>query len=225
MAPGKRNLLWPRHIVALVIALGVAAALLGWRTIGTTAGRVEAAQTVRLHVVAHSNGAEDQQLKLHVRDRLLPLVTEWLAEAGTSEIASAESAGAVLSAHEQSLLHAARDELRHRGASYGVRVAYELDDGGRLAAVKVVLGDGAGNNWFCVLAPPLCFSDLNAVERRPEEADPQADTVRFAWRWLDELLSRLTLPVKRVGQMDQNDVDANLAHSGPRDGDVGATAE
>lgn len=227
MMHGKSpKLPWPRWAVGLLLAGMLVGALMLWRLAAGAAVPVnaDAPRMVRLHVVANSNSAEDQTLKLHVRDRLLPLVYDLTTNAVDPATAAPADVGDLLMAQSTRLLEAANDELQRRGASYRAVMATEVDDDGRLAAVKVVLGDGAGNNWFCVLVPPLCFSDLDAVERRPA-TEGQTTGVRFAWRWLEQLFSRLTLPVERVGQVDQDYVDANLAHAGPRDGDVGTAAE
>jgi len=213
---------WPRTLVALALAVVVAGGLLAWRFGAEAARRPSEERIVRLHVVAHSNRTEDQTLKLHVRDRLQPLVNE--LSALLSEEAAAGPAPERLALHLDELLRAAREELARRGAPYGAQLALEPDAADRLAAIKIVLGDGAGANWFCVLVPPLCFSDMDAVERRPA-GDGQQAGVRFAWRWLDQLFSRLSVPVERVGQVDENNVDADLAHAGPRNGDVGTAAE
>lgn len=213
---------WPRLAVALFITCVVAAALVGWRIIGLSADDTHVTATarpIRLHVVPNSNSVDDQTLKLQLRDGLLPLV-----HALTDEVDPGE-AGEVLVRHSDFLLAAARQQLRDAGVEYDVRIATENDASGQLVALRIVIGEGAGNNWFCVLVPPLCFSDLDAVERRPVEDEQAEGGVQFAWRWLGELFSKLSLPVESVGHVDQDDVDTDLAHTPPRDGDVGAAAK
>lgn len=214
-----------RWRVVLVLAVIVAAmlSLVGW-----FAGQshvLEAFETappvMRVHVVPNSNSVDDQTLKLHVRDALLPFIYE------LAEDADREQARERLLANVDIMKEVALTEIRRHGAEYSVAVSTETDGRGEVTALKVMIGAGAGNNWFCVLVPPLCFAELDAVEHRPTESSQQdgEGAVRFAWRWLGELFAKLSLPVERVGEMNQNDVDADLAHTSPRDGDIGSTPE
>lgn len=108
---------------------------------------------VRLHILANSDSAEDQALKLRVRDRLL-------AESGhTPELLT-----------DGDILAFCRDEIKKAGYTYPVSVArgrfyfpqksYEnlTLPAGEYNAVRVIIGAGAGQNWWCVMYPPLCFT-------------------------------------------------------------------
>lgn len=209
-----------RIFAALIIALTVLAALAAWRVLGPAATEAydAALPVMRLHVVPHDNTPESQTLKLHVRDRVLQAVYE------LTRGLDAEEAAARLAAEAETVRAAAEDEVRRRGAAHPVRIVPEAGADGRPAALRVVIGAGAGNNWFCVLVPPLCFSDLDAVEKRPVDPERPAG-VRFAWRWLDGWLSRLSRSGEGVGQVHEDDVDADLAHAAPRDGHVRAAPE
>lgn len=120
-------------------------------------------RVVRLHVLANSDGEEDQALKLLVRDRVLARATELLTEAGDREEAE------VLLRRELPELEAlAVRELRANGCGYPVRAELvptefptrEYDGftlpAGEYLALRVVIGQGAGRNWWCVVFPPLC---------------------------------------------------------------------
>lgn len=132
-----------------------------------------AGQVVRLHVVAHSDSAADQALKLQVRDRVLAAAGTACAGAQT-----AEEAVGLLRQALPSLERAAEEAVTAAGAD--CPVAATLTDGvwfptktydgfalpqGRYTALRVVLGEGAGRNWWCVVFPPLCQS--SAEEVRP----------------------------------------------------------
>lgn len=120
-------------------------------------------RVVRLHVLANSDGEEDQALKLLVRDRVLARATELLTQAG--DRAEAES---LLRAELPELEALAARELRANGCDYPVTA--ELTDtefptreydgftlpAGEYLALRVVIGEGAGRNWWCVVFPPLC---------------------------------------------------------------------
>ena len=132
-----------------------------------------AGQVVRLHVVAHSDGAADQALKLQVRDRVLAAAGTACAGAQT-----AEEAVGLLRQALPSLEQAAEEAVTAAGAD--CPVAATLTDGvwfptktydgfalpqGRYTALRVVLGEGAGQNWWCVVFPPLCQG--TSVEVQP----------------------------------------------------------
>ena len=120
-------------------------------------------RVVRLHVLANSDGEEDQALKLLVRDRVLARATELLTRAG--DRTEAES---LLRAALPELEALAARELRANGCDYPVTA--ELTDtefptreydgftlpAGEYLALRVVIGEGAGRNWWCVVFPPLC---------------------------------------------------------------------
>ena len=143
----------------------------------TTAIRAEGQNLVRLHVIANSDGPGDQAVKLKVRDRILRDVG---AELGSA--ADARQALEVVQAELGQIEALAEDELSKNGYSYGAAAMVGIFDfpdrtygdltlpAGRYNALRVVLGDGQGQNWWCVLFPPLCLVDLAVDVERPSEA-------------------------------------------------------
>ena len=119
---------------------------------------------VRLHVVANSNGAEDQAVKLLVRDAVLEEAARWYQGAGSMEEASSQ-----LCTHLQSIAGAARQVLGEQGVGYSAtaqmtEMYFPTRDygdfrlpAGRYRTLRVTLGEGAGKNWWCVLFPSLCL--------------------------------------------------------------------
>lgn len=146
--------------IALLIGLAVFLACggLALRTQAQLADRV-----VRLHVLANSDGEEDQALKLLVRDRVLTRATELLTQAEDRQ-----EAEMLLRQELPELERLAVRELRANGCDYPVTA--ELADtefptreydgfmlpAGKYLALRVVIGEGAGRNWWCVVFPPLC---------------------------------------------------------------------
>ncbi len=125
---------------------------------------------IRLHVVANSDSAADQDLKRKVRDEII-LYTE-------PEFIKAEnldSARSIARANLDGIKEVATREIKAQGKTYPVRV--ELDSfpfptkhygpfilpAGDYEAVKVTIGAGGGANWWCVLFPPLCFVDMSKL--------------------------------------------------------------
>jgi stage II sporulation protein R len=125
---------------------------------------------VRLHVVANSDGERDQELKLKVRDKILEAAAPLLQ--GTQ---SADEAAAVLNSCLPFLEEQARLELAALGHDMPVRAELAREDfptryyedfglpAGNYQALRVTIGEGEGQNWWCVVFPPLCGSG-NAAE-------------------------------------------------------------
>ena len=121
---------------------------------------------VRLHILANSDSVEDQQLKLKVRDAVVAYITPYV-----KDVSDAKAAENIIASHKQEIITLARKTLLDNGADYPVAVqlgtfAFPVRSYGNLVlpagdyqAVRILLGQAAGQNWWCVLFPPLCFID------------------------------------------------------------------
>ncbi len=130
--------------------------------------------TLRLHILAASDSDEDQRLKLCVRDRILSEFGERLSQAE-----SLDEAGDLVEALLPEIEAAAEGELRAQGANFPVSatVGTEWYDtrvyedfalpAGYYTSLRVIIGEGEGKNWWCVMYPPLC-TEL-ASERAPAD--------------------------------------------------------
>ncbi len=162
MVHGNRGFL-RRWEAAVLFGVGFALLTGAW-----LAGQQKAlaGQMVRLHVVAASDSAEDQAVKLRVRDAVLEEVTPWLAEAADQQEA--------LELLSQNLPTLAR--LGAEIVGEGVEVAASIEEdawfptkeyedfslpAGRYAALRITLGEGEGHNWWCVVFPPLCMGSVS----------------------------------------------------------------
>ncbi len=127
-------------------------------------------KVVRLHVLANSDTEEDQALKLRVRDKVLARATEILEQSADRKEAEACLRGQLLE-----LERIAAEEIAAAGYDYPVTVRLEdtmfptkVYDGftlpaGEYLALRVVIGKGAGQNWWCVVFPPLCTAAASDV--------------------------------------------------------------
>lgn len=180
-----------RRIAALACA---AVAALG---LWAEAGQAQLArQVVRLHVLAASDGAEDQALKLRVRDAVLAESARLLDGQG-----SANEAAAVLDAHRTELACAASRAVAEAGADQQVTVCLTESwfptrrygavalPAGTYRALRVELDGGAGRNWWCVLFPSLCRAPVTEPAARavgltgPDWALLTEDGGRYAVRF------------------------------------------
>lgn len=132
---------------------------------------------IRLHVLAHSDDACDQQHKLAVRDALLPIAAEQLADCTTRDAAAAR-----LQTLLPTLDAAAEQTLRERGCDAPVTVTLGQErypdrtyDGfcfpaGEYLSLRVMIGEAQGQNWWCVLFPSLCLSAAEGGAQDVEQA-------------------------------------------------------
>lgn len=117
---------------------------------------------VRLHIISNSNTSRDTEIKLMVRDQILSDMRGYF----NRDIKREEVINLI-----PEIERSANDYLKSQGISYSARVIYENADiprkeynkiilpKGEYSAIKVILGDGGGENWWCVAYPPLCFTE------------------------------------------------------------------
>lgn len=123
---------------------------------------------IRLHVIANSDTQEDQDLKLKVRDKILKEV------GGNRKQLNMEDTRSYLQSNLKTMEHTAASVIKENGKSYpvtadlGVRWIPEKSYGdtyfpaGNYEALNITIGSGEGQNWWCVLFPPLCLIDEDA---------------------------------------------------------------
>ncbi len=147
--------------------------LLTLLVISTAAAAEQAAlsaKLTRLHVIAASDSAADQRQKLLVRDALLQEAPSLLADCPNGDAltrrfeTAAQAAMASLGSDAAVSVSLGREEYGLR--RYG---SFALP-AGSYRSLRVVLGPGEGQNWWCVLFPPLCFASTEEFYDTAEEA-------------------------------------------------------
>ncbi|MCL2013388.1 MAG: stage II sporulation protein R [Oscillospiraceae bacterium] len=145
----------------------------------------------RLHILANSDGANDQELKLAVRDRILRDTSEFFRSAKNYQDAE-KNASETLDIIES----VAADEIAKQGFEYDVSAEHvqmyfttrTYEDitlpAGNYNAVQVTLGEGTGKNWWCVLYPPLCVPAA-----RKKTADKQNPRSKRSGKKIEDVLS------------------------------------
>lgn len=143
---------------------------------------------LRLHILANSDSPEDQALKLAVRDLVLREVS-----VSFQNIATFEEAVSFTRLNSSQFEEKVRDYLKKNGFRQSVKgevvrenypaTAYEALKlpGGCYWSLKLTLGAGGGQNWWCVLYPPLCPANFLAGEAVPVTAEPKAG-IKSHWR-------------------------------------------
>ena len=146
------------------VAVGLITAIL-FSIFGFSANCAEVRDNViRLHIVANSDSEADQQIKLLVRDALLESGSEMFS--GTVKLDDAQK---TLETEKDLIISVAKNVLRENGFEYDVSVSMEKEyfatrayenftmPAGEYLALKVIIGNGEGKNWWCVMFPPLCL--------------------------------------------------------------------
>lgn len=145
---------------SLLVALCVT---LCWGLAARTQQRDLADQLIRLHVVAQSDSDRDQAVKLKVRDEILKIL-----EPALSSAADSGQAGEVLAELLPDIEETARAAAAMAGTACRATATLSSESfptreyesfalpAGEYMSLRVVLGDGGGKNWWCVVFPPLC---------------------------------------------------------------------
>ena len=123
----------------------------------------------RLHVIANSDSKEDQNLKYIVRDNVL----DYVAQISTTA-SSKEDIINILQNHLTEIESIALDTIRKNGFDYSVCVEIGnfsfptkkygdiILPPGYYDSLKIQIGEATGQNWWCVMFPPLCFVDVTS---------------------------------------------------------------
>lgn len=121
---------------------------------------------IRFHVIANSDSEEDQNLKLKVRDAIINYLQPKLLE---SE--SIEESELIIKKEYDELENISKNIILENGYDYDVKVGIDYSEfptkqysnvvlpAGEYKALRIIIGEGKGKNWWCVMFPPLCFVD------------------------------------------------------------------
>jgi len=130
---------------------------------------------IRLHVLAHSDNEAHQALKYHIRDEVRALVEPLIIEAPNREAAEA-----VITAHLDEIQSVAEQTIEATGEEFPIRTvltrelsptrAYETFTlpAGLYTALRVEIGEAVGQNWWCVVFPPLCLEAVTGTSALDE---------------------------------------------------------
>lgn len=121
---------------------------------------------IRFHVIANSDSDEDQNLKLKVRDAIIDYLQPKLLE---SE--SIEESESIIKKEYAELEKISKNIILENGYNYDIQVGIDYSEfptkqysnvilpAGEYKALRIIIGEGKGKNWWCVMFPPLCFVD------------------------------------------------------------------
>ncbi|MBY0085028.1 stage II sporulation protein R [Brevibacillus sp. M2.1A] len=147
-------------------------------------------ESVRLRIIANSDSVQDQWLKREVRDAIIAQMNTWADDIET--LAEAEQ---VIQSQLPVLQQVVDKTIEERGFSYKAVVDFGevpfptklygsyVYPAGNYRAVRVQIGEAKGQNWWCVLFPPLCFIDMSngdAVQAKPTPEPEQSEQTTVA---------------------------------------------
>lgn len=168
--------------------------------------QIDTNSLIRIHVLGNSNSETDQTLKLKVKDAVVAYLAPKLE---TSQ--SLEESRTIIQENIPQITQIANDTLAQFGSADTVTLQYGHFDfpikyygsfslpAGNYEALRILIGEAQGRNWWCVLFPPLCFTDSNVAENTSEQtdsasgkytADVPAQKIVIKWRG-KELLKKL----------------------------------
>lgn len=123
----------------------------------------------RLHVIANSDSEEDQNLKYIVRDKVLEYINSI-----SNDLTSKEDVISLANKNIGEIQKIAEKTIQENGYDYSVKLnignfAFPTKTYGDISfpagfydALKIEIGDAKGQNWWCVMFPPLCFVDVTS---------------------------------------------------------------
>lgn len=150
-----------KRVISIALLLGCVLMFASAAVLQTEQQRLSE-KLIRLHVVANSDSAHDQQIKLRVRDAIL--------EKAQLLLQDADDPRGVLEANLDELAQTAQTCLRELGENRTVRVRlgrelfptreYETFalPAGVYESLRVTIGEGGGHNWWCVVFPSICLT-------------------------------------------------------------------
>ncbi len=164
--------------------------------------------SIRLRILANSNSDADQQIKREIRDRVNAEITEWVMT-----LEDIHTARDVIEGNLINIEQIVQEVLQENGANQSFDVTFgdvqfpskvygnQVYPAGVYEAVLITLGEGEGDNWWCVLFPPLCFLDFsNGTSVSADDTAENMSTVPgekkvevkfFLFEWIDKLINLL----------------------------------
>ena len=133
---------------------------------------------IRFHVLANSNSKDDQELKIEVKDKIIEYIFPKLEESN-----SLEESRKVLYENEKEIINIANQCIKDNGYGYSVKVEFKRENfpdkvygnitlpQGEYEAFRVLIGQAQGENWWCVMFPPVCFVDITKGQVSYEETE------------------------------------------------------
>lgn len=141
-------------------------------------------EIIRFHVIANSDSDKDQELKLKVRDEVIKFLSPLLDKSS-----SIEESREILKENDEEVKKIAKKVIKENGYKYSVESQLSRENfpekiygniilpQGEYEAYRILIGKSSGQNWWCVMFPPLCFVDVTKGEVAYNETERQMNEV------------------------------------------------
>ncbi len=155
--------------------------------------QIDTDSLIRIHVLGNSNSDADQALKLKVKDAVVAYLAPHLEHSH-----SLDESRTIIQENMTQIIHIANKTLAEHHSTDTVTLQYGHFDfpikyyggfslpAGNYEALRILIGEAQGRNWWCVLFPPLCFTDSSVQDNTATSGKYTADTpeqkIVIKWR-------------------------------------------
>lgn len=178
-------------------------------------------EIIRFHIRANSDKEEDQALKLKIRDEVLKEMGDKF-----KDTSSLEESRKIIMANMEEMKYITEKVIEEEGKDYEVKVTLGQDKfptrkygnlvlpSGEYETLLITLGEGKGQNWWCVMFPPLCFVDIthsvayNLEKELGVTLEEEQPTLKLKWKTV-ELLKKMKKEKKEELTIDNGQLTIN----------------
>lgn len=141
-------------------------------------------EIIRFHVIANSDSEKDQKLKLEIRDEVIKYL-----EPKLSQSKSINESRKIIKQNDKKIKEIAKNVVKDKGYNYKIDSQLSKENfpekvygnitlpQGEYEAYRILIGDSVGQNWWCVMFPPLCFVDVTKGEVAYNETEKRMDEI------------------------------------------------
>ena len=131
---------------------------------------------IRFHVIANSDSDEDQKLKLKVRDVVINYLYPYM-----KDVKNLDESRKIIKEKNDEVIKLVNKVIKQNGYNYSVESRLSRENfpkkeygniifpQGNYEAYRIIIGNGEGHNWWCVMFPPLCFADETKENVKSEQ--------------------------------------------------------
>ncbi|WP_082023822.1 stage II sporulation protein R [Clostridium polynesiense] len=137
-------------------------------------------KVIRFHVLANSDSNSDQELKQKVKDEVIASIMPIMKESK-----NLQESRKLLQENDEKIKNIALKVIKERGFNYSVQTSLSRENfpvkrygsivfpQGEYEAYKIIIGEGRGQNWWCVMFPPICFIDITKGAVKEQETEEE----------------------------------------------------
>ena len=171
---------------------------------------------IRFHVIANSDSEEDQNLKLKVKDKVIDYLYPYL-----NNSQSLDESRQIIKDRMQEVKKLAEEVIKDNNYEYSIKVELSRENfpdksygkitlpQGNYEAFRIIIGDGQGKNWWCVMFPPLCFVDESKAEVEYDKTENRINSKKDNFNLETEINFDGSKSEESDKQKDNNDKEKN----------------